>query len=58
MTSPEEFIAVVADWLNNDSAGVVAEAKELAPDNLPDEGVPVSEEYFEDDEPAFVGETN
>jgi hypothetical protein len=58
MTSPEEFIAVVEDWLNNDSAGVVAEAKELAPDNLPDEGVPVSEEYFEDDEPAFVGETN
>lgn len=58
MTSPEEFIDVVVDWLRNDSVGVVAEAKELASDELPDEGVPVSEEYFEDDEPAFVGETN
>jgi hypothetical protein len=58
MTSPEDFIAIVKDWLSNDSAGVVTEAKDLALDNLPDEGVPVSEEYFEDDEPVFVGETN
>jgi archaellum biogenesis ATPase FlaH len=58
MTSPEEFIAIVKSWLSNDSVGVAAEAKELASDELPDEGVPVSEEYFEDDEPVFVGETN
>jgi archaellum biogenesis ATPase FlaH len=58
MTSPEDFIAVVADWLSDNSKGVVAEAKDLASDELPDEGVPVSEEYIEDDEPVFVGETN
>tara|TARA_R110000772_G_scaffold45426_1_gene104078 strand:+ start:627 stop:1532 length:906 start_codon:yes stop_codon:yes gene_type:complete len=58
MTSPEEFIAVVTSWLSDDSKGVVAEAKQLASDELPAEGVPVSEEYFEDDEPVFVGETN
>lgn len=56
LTSPEDFVAVVADWLSDDSKGVVAEAKELAPDILPDEGVPVSEEYIEDDEPVFVGD--
>ena len=57
-SSPGEFVQVITDWLNDTTSGVVAEAKELAPDELPDEGVPVSEEYIEDDEPAFVGETN
>ena len=58
MTSPEEFVAVVTDWLSDDSKGVAAESKELASDELPDEGVPVAEGYTEDDEPVFVGETN
>jgi hypothetical protein len=35
---------------------VVAEDKTLASDELPDEGVPVSEEYIEDDEPVYAGE--
>lgn len=56
VTSPEEFIAVVADWLSDDKKGVVAEDKSLAEDTLPDEGVPVSEEYIEDDEPVYTGE--
>lgn len=56
VTSPEEFIAVVADWLSDDRKGVVAEDKTLATDYLPDEGVPVSEEYIEDDEPVYAGE--
>jgi len=56
MTSPTEFVEIVTDWLSNDSVGVVTETKTLASDELPDEGVPVSEEY--DDEPAFVGDTN
>ena len=60
MTSPEEFVDIVTDWLNDDSVGVVAETKTLASDGLPDEGVPVAEGYLEeyDDEPAFVGDTN
>jgi len=58
MTSPEDFIEVVNDWLNDSTRGIEAESKELASDELPDEGVPVSEEYIEDDEPVFVGETN
>ena len=58
MTSPEEFVDVVSDWLSDNSVGVVAEAKTLASDELPDEGVPVAEGYTDDDEPAFVGETN
>ena len=57
-STPGEFVQVITDWLNDVSSGVVAEAKELASDELPDEGVPVSEAYVEDDEPAFVGETN
>ena len=56
VTSPEEFIAVVKDWLSDDRQGVVAEDKSLAQDTLPDEGVPVSEEYIEDDEPVYTGE--
>jgi len=58
MTSPEDFVAVVSEWLSNDSVGVEAEVKTLASDELPAEGVPVAEGYTEDDEPAFVGETN
>ena len=56
VTSPEEFIAVVKDWLSDDRQGVVAEDKSLAEDTLPDEGVPVSEEFIEDDEPVYTGE--
>ena len=55
-TSPEEFIAVVKDWLSDDKKGVTAEDKTLAADTMPDEGVPVSEEFIEDDEPVYSGE--
>lgn len=57
-SSPGEFIQVIVDWLTDNKNGLVAEAKDLAPDELPAEGVPLSEEYLEEDEPAFVGETN
>jgi archaellum biogenesis ATPase FlaH len=56
VTTPEEFIAVVKDWLSDDRKGVVAEDRTLASDVLPDEGVPVSETYTEDDEPVYAGE--
>lgn len=56
VTTPEEFIAVVKDWLSDDRKGVVAEDRTLASDVLPDEGVPVSETYIEDDEPVYAGE--
>jgi archaellum biogenesis ATPase FlaH len=56
MTTPEDFVDVIADWLSDDSKGVTAEPKGLASDEMPDEGVPVSEEYVEDDEPAYAGE--
>lgn len=55
-TTPEEFVAVIADWLSDNKKGVVAEDKTLASDELPDEGVPVAEEYIEDDEPVYAGE--
>jgi len=57
-SSPEEFVQVIKNWLSNDTTGLVAEAKDLAPDELPEEGIPVAEGYSDDDEPAFVGETN
>lgn len=56
MTTPEEFIAVLKDWLSDSRQGIVAEPVGLAKDELPDEGVPVSEEFIEDDEPVYVGE--
>jgi len=56
MTTPEEFIAVLKDWLSDSRQGVVAEPAGLANDELPDEGVPVSEEFIEDDEPVYAGE--
>jgi archaellum biogenesis ATPase FlaH len=56
MTAPGEFIDIITDWLSDNSVGVETETKTLASDELPDEGVPVSEEY--DDEPAYVGDTN
>lgn len=55
-TSPEEFVAVIADWLSDNKKGVVAEDKTLASDEMPDEGVPVSEDFVEDDEPVYAGE--
>jgi hypothetical protein len=55
-TSPDEFIAVIADWLSDNKKGVVAEDKTLASDEMPDEGVPVSEDFVEDDEPVYAGE--
>jgi hypothetical protein len=55
-STPEDFIAVINDWLGDNTKGVVAEDKTLASDELPDEGVPVSEEYIEDDEPVYAGE--
>lgn len=55
MTSPEDFVAVVADWLSDESKGVVAEPQGLASDEMPEEGIPVSEEYTEDDEPVYSG---
>jgi len=54
--SPDEFIAVIADWLSDNKKGVVAEDKTLASDEMPDEGVPVSEDFVEDDEPVYAGE--
>jgi len=56
MSTPEDFVAVVADWLSDESKGVTAEPQGLASDEMPDEGVPVSEEYIEDDEPVYSGE--
>jgi hypothetical protein len=56
MTTPEEFIAVLKDWLSDTRKGVVAEPAGLAEDELPDEGIPVSEEYTEEDEPVYAGE--
>ena len=55
-STPEDFIAVITDWLGDNTKGVVAEDKTLASDELPDEGVPISEEYIEDDEPVYAGE--
>ena len=56
MTTPEEFIALLKDWLSDTRKGVVAEPAGLAEDEMPDEGVPVSEEFIEDDEPVYAGE--
>jgi len=53
-TDPGTFCQVIHDWLNDEEATLVPETQELAADDLPDEGVPVSEEA--DDEPAFSGE--
>lgn len=52
------FVQIVHDWLNDDNVGLEeTEAMTIAEDNLPEEGIPASEEYLEDDEPAFIGET-
>jgi hypothetical protein len=48
----------VHDWLTDENVGLEEqESREIAPDALPDEGIPISEAYTEDDEPVFVGET-
>lgn len=52
------FVQIVHDWLNDDTASLEEfETTTVASDNLPEEGIPVSEDYSEDDEPVFVGET-
>ena len=51
---PGIFVQVIHDWLNDEEAVFLAEEEqELAPDNLPEEGIPVAES---DDEPAFQEE--
>lgn len=50
-----EFVGTVHDWLNNEGVGFVEhEVEELAPDELPDEGVPIADTV--DDEPILVTE--
>lgn len=52
------FVQIVHDWLNDDTVGLEEhESREIASDALPDEGIPVSEDYSDDDEPVFIGET-
>lgn len=52
------FVQIVHDWLTDENVGLEEqESREIAPDALPDEGIPISEAYTEDDEPVFVGET-
>jgi hypothetical protein len=52
------FVQIVHDWLNDETVGLEEyESREIAEDALPDEGIPVAEDYTEDDEPVFVGET-
>lgn len=57
MTDIGDFVSVVHDWLNNAEVGLVDPNPEgIAPDELPTEGVPVSD-ILEEDEPAFVEES-
>ena len=52
------FVQIVHDWLNDDTVGLEEyETTDIASDSLPDEGIPISEDYSEDDEPVFIGET-
>jgi hypothetical protein len=52
------FVQIVHDWLSDDNVGLEEyESVEIASDSLPEEGIPVSEDYSEDDEPVFIGET-
>lgn len=52
------FVQIVHDWLTDETVGLEEyESRVIAEDALPDEGIPVAEDYTEDDEPVFVGET-
>lgn len=52
------FVQIVHDWLTDETVGLEEyESMEIASDALPEEGIPVSEEYSDDDEPVYIGET-
>lgn len=53
-TDPATWVGTIGDWLENKGTGLVDETQDIAPDELPAEGVPIVENP--DDEPVFVEE--
>lgn len=53
-SEPKVFVQAIKEWVDNGAIELAEESNDLIPDDLPEEGVPVSEER--DDEPAFAEE--
>lgn len=52
-----EFVQAIHDWLFDEQAALMEhDSTEIAPDDLPAEGVPITDDSVDDDEPVLVEE--